>query len=80
MKLFCKHRYESLGFRQETGGLFTVRYTVHKIRCIHCGKEKEVTGETWHFKMPLHKKYFRCSKDEYIECVPNKCKYKEREE
>lgn len=35
-RLFCKHEYEKIGFREEYDG--KIRYSIRNYRCKKCGK------------------------------------------
>lgn len=47
-KLFCSHRYRSLGFKvldRQKG-----RESYHRIQCVICGDTRLVDSHAWHFK------------------------------
>lgn len=53
-RIFCKHEYKSLYWFQEIK--HGNRYSIHKIQCVKCGKERFVDGDTWHFE--IKNKYY----------------------
>lgn len=43
-KIFCKHDYEKISWREEYDKTSNIRYSTRMYRCAKCGKQIQVDG------------------------------------